>query len=78
MHRIQLHLGIVLVVWFGVGDLPPWGAGAYDDLKPVNAKELVAEYAEAGVKRILVGVNDMEDDSAFKALEDVAKGMGLL
>ena len=30
------------------------------------------------VTRILVGVNDMEDDSAFKALDDVAKGMGLL
>lgn len=69
---------IVPAISFGVGDLPPWGAKAYDDLKPVNAKELVAEYGEAGVKRILVGVNDMEDDSAFEALEDVAKGMGLL
>lgn len=69
---------IVPAISFGVGELPPWGAKAYDDLKPVNAKELVAEYAEAGVKRLLVGVNDMEDDGAFKALEDVAKGMGLL
>lgn len=69
---------IVPAISFGVGKLPPWGAKAYDDLKPVNARELVAEYEEAGVKRILVGVNDMEDDSAFKALEDVAKGMGLL
>ncbi len=68
---------IVPAISFGVGDLPPWGAGAYDDLKPVNAGELVAEYEEAGVKRILVGVNDMEDDSAFKAIEDVARGMGL-
>jgi len=69
---------IVPAISFGVGDLPPWGAGAYDNLEPVNAKKLVAEYAEAGVGRILVGVNDMEDDGAFKALEDVAKGMGLL
>lgn len=62
---------------FGVGELPPWGANAYDDLEPVNPRELIAEYAEAGVKRILVGLNDFEDDSAFKAIEDVAKGMGL-
>ncbi len=69
---------IVPAISFGVGELPPWGAKTYDDLKPVNARELVAEYEEAGVKRILIGINDMEDDSAFKALEDVAKGMGLL
>ncbi|MBV1688151.1 TIGR03619 family F420-dependent LLM class oxidoreductase [Novosphingobium sp. G106] len=75
--RLDISL-IVPAISFGVGELPPWGAGAYDDLKPVNARELVAEYEEVGVKRILVGVNDMEDDSAFKALEDVAKGMGLL
>jgi probable F420-dependent oxidoreductase len=75
--RLDISL-IVPAISFGVGELPPWGAKAYDDLKPVNARELVAEYEEAGVKRILVGVNDMEDDSAFKALEDVAKGMGLL
>ena len=75
--RLDISL-IIPAISFGVGALPPWGAGAYDDLKPVNAKELVAEYEEVGVKRILVGVNDMEDDSAFKALEDVAKGMGLL
>ncbi len=62
----------------GVGELPPWGKNAYDDLKPVNARELLAEYEEVGVKRILVGLNDMEDDGAFKTLEDAAKGMGLI
>ena len=69
---------IVPAISFGVGELPPWGKDAYDDLKPVNAKELLAEYEEAGVKRILVGLNDMEDDGAFKTLEDAAKGMGLI
>lgn len=68
---------IVPAISFGVGELPPWGAKAYDDLKPVNAKELAAEYEEAGVTRILVGVNDMEDERGFTAIEDVAKGMGL-
>ena len=75
--RLDISL-IVPAISFGVGDLPPWGANAYDDLKPVNAQELLAEYAGAGVGRILVGLNDMEDDGAFKTLEVAAKGMGLI
>ncbi len=69
---------IVPAISFGVGDLPPWAKDAYDDLEPVNAQELLAEYAEAGVGRILVGLNDMEDDGAFRTLEVAAKGMGLI
>ena len=68
---------IVPAISFGVGELPPWGAKAYDDLAPVNAQELLAEYEDAGVGRILVGLNDMEDDSAFETLEVAARGMGL-
>ena len=68
---------IVPAISFGVGALPSWGAEAYADLKPVNALELLAEYQEAGVGRILVGLNDLEDDSAFAALEEAAKGLGL-
>ena len=68
---------IVPAISFGVGELPPWGANAYDDLKPVNPQELIAAYEEAGVKRILVGLNDMEDDSAFTALEEAARGLGV-
>lgn len=68
---------IVPAISFGVGALPSWGAEAYADLKPVNALELLAEYQEAGVRRILVGLNDLEDDSAFAALEEAAKGLGL-
>ena len=75
-NRLDISL-IVPAISFGVGELPPWGAKAYDDLKPVNAMELIAEYEEAGVKRILVGLPDMEDNSAFKNLEDAAKGLGL-
>lgn len=69
---------IVPAISFGVGDLPPWAKEAYDDLEPVNAQELLAEYAEAGVGRILVGLNDMEDDGAFRTLEVAARGMGLI
>lgn len=68
---------IVPAISFGVGDLPAWGAGAYDDLEPVNALELLQEYEEAGVGRILVGLPDMEDDDAFRRIEEAAKGMGL-
>lgn len=69
---------IMPAISFGVGELPPWGAEAYDDIEPVNAQELLAEYEAAGVTRILLGLNDMEDDSAFRTLEDAAKGMGLI
>jgi probable F420-dependent oxidoreductase len=75
--RLDISL-IVPAISFGVGELPPWGAGAYDDLKPINAQELIAEYEEAGVTRILVGLPDMEDNVSFKRLEDAAKGMGLI
>lgn len=68
---------IVPAISFGVGPLPPWGANAYDDLEPVNAQELLAEYREAGVGRILVGLPDVEDDSAFALIEEVAAGMGV-
>jgi len=75
--RLDISL-IVPAISFGVGELPAWGAKAYDDLKPVNAQELIAEYEDAGVKRILVGLPDMEDDAAFRNLEDAAKGLGLI
>jgi probable F420-dependent oxidoreductase len=75
--RLDISL-IVPAISFGVGELPPWGAGAYDDLKPINAQELIAEYEEVGVTRLLVGLPDMEDDAAFARLEEAAKGMGLL
>ena len=68
---------IVPAISFGVGPLPPWGAEAYADLKPVDPAELIAQYAEAGVGRILVGLPDMEDESAFDLLEEAARGLGL-
>jgi probable F420-dependent oxidoreductase len=74
-----LDISLILpAISFGVGELPDWGAKAYDDLKPVNPRELIAEYEEAGVTRILVGLPDMVDDGAFKSLEDAAKGLGLM
>lgn len=68
---------IIPAISFGVGPLPSWGANAYDDLEPANARELLAEYEEVGVGRILIGLPDLEDDSAFGLLEEVAEGMGV-
>jgi probable F420-dependent oxidoreductase len=68
---------IVPAITFGVGELPPWAADAYADLKPRDAREVIAEYEDAGVKRLLVGLPDMADDGAFKVLEEAAKGLGL-
>jgi alkanesulfonate monooxygenase SsuD/methylene tetrahydromethanopterin reductase-like flavin-dependent oxidoreductase (luciferase family) len=68
---------IVPAITFGVGELPPWGADAYADLKPRDAREVIAEYEDAGVKRLLVGLPDMVDEGAFKVLDEAAKGLGL-
>ncbi len=68
---------IVPAISFGVGPLPPWGAGAYADLKPGDAADLIGQYAEAGVTRLLVGLPDMEDERAFDVLEEAAVGLGV-
>lgn len=68
---------IVPAISFGVGPLPAWGANTYDDLEPQSPAELLGQYEEAGVKRILVGLPDLEDDSAFGLIDEVAKGMGV-
>lgn len=68
---------IVPAISFGVGELPAWGANAYDDLEPVDAQQLLADYQAAGVGRILVGLPDMEDDASFGRIEEAAKGLGL-
>lgn len=39
--------------------------------------ELLAEYEEAGVKRVIVGLVDMTADSGLRVLEDAATGLGL-
>ena len=59
------------------GPQPARGAGAHDDLEPRPPAELVAEYEDAGVGRILLGVPDLENEDAFAMLEDIAGGIGL-
>jgi probable F420-dependent oxidoreductase len=64
---------VVPAISLGLGTRPEW---AYD--LPVQDKdELLAGYRESGVNRIIVGVEDMVDDSAFQNLEVIARGLGL-
>jgi probable F420-dependent oxidoreductase len=64
---------VVPAISLGLGARPEW---AYD--LPVQDKdELLAGYREAGVNRIIIGIEDMVDDSAFHNLEVIARGVGL-
>lgn len=64
---------IVPAISFGLGDRPEW---AYD-VESQNADELLAQYKESGVNRLIIGMDDMVDDRSFGAMEVVAKGLGL-
>lgn len=64
---------IVPAICFGLGDRPDWA----HDMKSRDAGELLAEYEECGANRLIIGVSDMVDDSSFKNLEVIAKGLGL-
>ena len=66
---------IVPAVSLGVGEIPSFFKG--HEAQPRNAGELIAEYEEAGVTRIIVGLDDMTDEASFKRLEDAAKGLRL-
>jgi hypothetical protein len=64
---------VVPAISMGLGTRPEW---AYD--LPVEDKDaLLAGYAASGATRLIIGVEDMVDDSAFKNLEVIAKGLGL-
>jgi probable F420-dependent oxidoreductase len=47
------------------------------DRTAVNAQELIAQYEEAGIKRILMGMVDPTKEEGVKNLERAAKGLGL-
>jgi probable F420-dependent oxidoreductase len=65
---------IVPAISFGLGERPEW---AYD-LPTHDKDELLAQYKESGVNRLIIGMDDMVDDTSFKNLEVVAKGFGLV
>lgn len=57
----------------GIGEKAPWAV----DLEVSDPREAVAQYAAAGVGRIIVGLDDMTDERAFARIDEAAKGLGL-
>jgi probable F420-dependent oxidoreductase len=57
----------------GIGEKAPWAV----DLDVKDPAEVVGQYEAAGVKRIIIGLDDMTDDRAFGRIEEAAKGLGL-
>jgi len=67
---------LVPAINLGVGERPSFfGDHAAD---PHEARDLIAEYEDAGVQRILVGLVDMTRDGGLKTVEEAAKGLGLI
>ena len=65
---------ILPAIYLGLGDKPDWGQNIKAQGTP---EEMIPQYEEAGVKRLIIGMVDMVDDSAFRNIEAVAKGLGL-
>jgi probable F420-dependent oxidoreductase len=67
---------LVPAINLGVGE----AFASFKGLKsePKNAGELIAEYAEIGVKRMIVGLVDLTVESGRQVLEDAARGLKLL
>ena len=67
---------LVPAVNLGVGE----AFASFKGLKaePKNAGELIAEYQEIGVQRMIVGVVDLTAESVREVLENVARGLELI
>ena len=67
---------LVPAVNLGVGE----AFASFKGLKvePKNAGELIAEYEEIGVQRMIVGLVDMTAESGRQVLEEAAKGLKLI
>ena len=73
--KMEISL-IVPGVTLGVSNEPvPWMRGM--DASSRNAAELIAQYEEAGVHRILVGFPDLMPDTAVAVLEQAARSLKL-
>jgi probable F420-dependent oxidoreductase len=65
---------LLAAITLGVGERPSFFA---HETTPRPAAELIAEYEEAGVGRIIVGLPDLSAETGLKTLETAAKGLGL-
>jgi probable F420-dependent oxidoreductase len=66
---------IVPAATLGVGDA--FASMGAMDRTPQDPQRLIAEYEEAGVTRIIVGLVDYDEQSGLRHLERAAKGLGL-
>jgi probable F420-dependent oxidoreductase len=73
--QLQISLIVPGVTLGVVEESVPWMKGM--DASRQNTAELVAQYEEAGVHRLLVGFSDLQADTAIKVLEQAAKRLGL-
>ena len=64
---------VVPAIMLGLGERAEWSY----DLEIQDKDELLAGYEAAGVNRLIIGIEDMVDDSAFHNLEVIAKGLYL-
>ncbi len=61
-------------VYLNIGERPPW---ALEGSTLGNARDLIPQYEEIGVTRIILGLDDMTDAEGFKRIEETAKAVGL-
>ena len=66
---------LVPAVNLGVGEAFASFKGLKSD--PKNAGELIAEYEEIGVRRMIVGLVDLTPESGMRVMEDAARGLRL-
>ena len=74
--RDYSELDITLLVpaaYLNVGERPPWALG--NSLG--DAQDIVPEYEEVGVTRLILGMDDMTDDKSFARVEEVAMALAL-
>lgn len=66
---------LVPAVNLGVGEAFASFKGLQAD--PKNAGDLIAEYEEIGVRRMIVGLVDLTPESGMRVMEDAARGLRL-
>ncbi len=64
---------LIPAAYMNIGERPPWAL----EVSLGDARDLLPEYAEAGVGRLVVGLDDMTDDASFARIEQAAQALGL-
>ncbi|MFV8817112.1 TIGR03619 family F420-dependent LLM class oxidoreductase [Haliea sp. E17] len=65
---------LVPAAYINIGERPPWAL----ETSLGDARDLLPAYAEAGVTRLILGLDDMTDDTAFKRIEQAAVALTLV